>query len=142
MNKKHVLMPMTAIISILCFNFNKILMTILTFIFEHIYDDMVGCIGPYMKSNPITIEYVVMDSSIYTNKMNLLLNWKWNFDIMGFSVADIKSIKPDSKNMTMHYRKKYDHNQNIHIMDIDFKNKTVTVDKDTREILFNEIHIF
>jgi hypothetical protein len=136
-------MAITAMISIVCFNFNKILKFILSLIFANLYDESVIVYGPYMKSKPIIIERAMLDEYIYTNKSSLLLNWKWDFDIMGFLTSDILMMKPDAINMIFQYRKKYgDNSSQLHTIYIDFKNNTVTENGITKNIVFEEICIF
>ncbi len=140
MNKTSVFMAITTMISIVCFNFNKILNVVLSFIFENFYDESIFRYGPYMKSKPIIIECVMIDSYIYTNKTKLLLNWKWNFDIAGFITSDVLKLKPDAKLMIMRYRKKYGPNQShLYTLSINFTDNTMTENNIVKDIMFEEI---
>lgn len=130
-------------ISVVCFNFNKILGTVLSLVFENVYDESVLLYGPYMKSKPITVERAMIDEHVYTNKTRLLLNWKWNFDMLGCTTSDLLMMKPDASAMVLQYKKKYGQRplQN-HTVTVDFKNNTVTNKGKTSDILFEEICLF
>jgi hypothetical protein len=141
MDKTKMFMMATAIISMICFNFNKLLKFILLLVFENIYDESVIVYGPYMKSKPIVVEMVMIDENIYTNKSRLLLNWNWDFDIMGFLTSDILMMKPDALNMAIQYKKKYGDCQ-IHNVFIDLKKNTITKNGNTENIVFEEICLF
>lgn len=136
-------MTITAMISIVCFNFNKILNHILLFVFEHIHDESVLTCGPYMKSKPITVEKAIIDEHIYTNKSNLLLNWKWDFDIMGFTSSNLLIMKPNANVMILQYKKHYGiYSSKLHTISIDFKNSTITENGIIKDIMFEEICLF
>lgn len=136
-------MMVTAMISFVCFYFNKILETVLSLVFENMYDESVLLYGPYMKSKPIMVECVMIDAHIFTNKTRLLLNWKWNFDILGFTTSDILMMKPDASLMILQYKKKYGPcPSKTHMITVDFKNNTVTEKGKTNDILFEEICLF
>jgi hypothetical protein len=141
MDKTKMFMMLTAMLSIVCFNFNKILDSILSFVFENLYDDSILTYGPYMKSKPIIIETVMIDKKIYTNKTTLLLNWKWDFDIMGFLTSDILLLKPNATIMVMQYKKKYTDSL-FHTIMIDFENNTITENSETKDIMFGEVYLF
>ena len=143
MDKTKMFMMVTTIISVVCFNFNKILETILSLIFENVYDESVLLYGPYMNSKPITVECVMIDAHVYTNKTRLLLNWKWNFDMFGFMTSDILMMKPDASSMVLQYKKKYGIcPSQTHTIIVDFKNNTITENGKTNDILFEEICLF
>lgn len=136
-------MAVTAMISIMCFNFNKVLDTVLSLVFENMYDESVLLYGPYMKSKPITVECVMIDAHVFTNKTRLLLNWKWNFDILGFTTSEILMMKPNASSMVIQYKKKYGEKPNqIHTITVDVKNNTITEKGKTSGILFEEICLF
>jgi hypothetical protein len=141
MNTTKLFMMVTAMISIVCFNFNRILEFVLELIFENIYDESVLVYGPYAKSIPITVERVMIDEHVYTNKSRLLLNWKWDFDIMGFLTSDILIMKPDTSNMVIQYKKKYG-DRNLHTMALNFENNTITENGTVKNIMFNEVCLF
>jgi hypothetical protein len=142
MDKARLFIIITAIISFISFNFNKILDIVLSFISDKIYDTSVFIYGPYMKSIPITIEYAIIDEYIYTNKTMLLLNWKWSFDILGFTTSDILLLKPDASIMILQYSKKYGLDKQMHTICIDFKNNIVSENGITKDIMFEEICLF
>lgn len=143
MDKTKIFMTVTAMISIVCFNFNKLLECILSFVSENMYDESVLPYGPYMKSKPVIIERAMIDEHIYTNKTRLLLNWRWDFDISGFTTSDISVIKNKAEHMVIQYKKKYDRcSPQLHTIAIDFKNNTITQNGKTEDILFGEIHLF
>lgn len=136
-------MMVTAMISIVCFNFNKLLEFVMALVFENIYDESILSYGPYMKSKPIVVERVMVDTHVYTNKSRLLLNWKWDFDIMGFLVSDILIMKPDASGMILQYKKKYGEcPSQLYTIALDFKNNTVTENGTPRDILFGEVCLF
>ena len=140
MNKTTLFMSVTAIISTICFNFNKIIDHILMFTNENLYDDSVIPYGPYMKTKPINVELVMIDEHIFTNKMNLLLNWKWNFDISGITMSDILLLKPDAKILVLQYTKKYSKNTSqTHTIKINITDNTIFDNDTLSEILFGEI---
>jgi hypothetical protein len=143
MDKTKMFMVVTAMISVVCFNFNKILETVLSLVFENVYDESVLLYGPYMKSKPITVECVMIDVHVFTNKTRLLLNWRWDFDILGFTTSDILMMKPDASSMVIQYKKKYGPcPSQTHTVTVDFKNNTVTEKGKTSDILFEEICLF
>ena len=143
MDKTKIFMYVTTIISVICFNFNKILDYIISSVSKNMYDESVLTYGPYIKSNPIVIELAMIDEHIYTNKTQLLLNWKWNFDILGFTTSDILILKHDAIQMVIQYRKKYDQcKSQLYVMSIDLKKNTVTQNGKTTDILFEEICLF
>lgn len=140
MNKTTIFMSVTAIISTICFNFNKIIDYILMFINENLYDDSVIPYGPYMKTKPIDVELVMIDEHIFTNKMKLLLNWKWNFDISGITMSDILLLKPHAKILVLQYTKKYSKTPSqTTTIKINIANNTILENDTIGEILFGEI---
>ena len=143
MDKTKIFMAVTAMISIICFNFNKILECMLSFVSENVYDESVLPYGPYIKSKPVIVERVMIDEHIYTNKARLLLNWRWNFDMFGFTTSDILILKPDAAHMVLQYKKKYSQcPSQLHTITVDLKNSTVTQNGKTGDILFEEICLF
>jgi hypothetical protein len=143
MNKTKMFMTVTAMISIVCFNFNKILKTVLSLVFDNMYDESVLVYGPYMKSKPVSVDCVMVDAYVFTNKTRLLLNWKWDFDMRGFSTSDILMMKPEASSMVLQYKKKYGENPyKTHTITVDFNNNTLTEKGKTSDILFEEICLF
>lgn len=143
MNNTKIFMTITAIISIVCFNFNKVLDCILSFVANNVYDESVLSYGPYIKSNPITVKRAMIDTNMYTNKTKLLLNWKWNFDMSGFTTSDILLLKPDASKMILQYVKNYGGEPDlIHTLNINFENSTIIENGITRDIMFEEICLF
>jgi hypothetical protein len=149
MGKTEVFMVITAIISVLCFNFNKFLNYILTMVSDNMYDESVLVYGPYMKSKPVVVDRVLIDEEVFTNKMCLLLNWKWNFDISGITLSDIRILKQDATVMVLYYKKKHENSDKSYGIEIDFVDNTVTkintpgdtVEKNTVRILFEEVRL-
>ena len=146
MIKRQVFMAVTAFISIICFNFNKITSEIIKFISSNIYDDSVVYWGPYVKSIPIEIFSAYTNDSAYkicTNKIKLLLNWKWDFDIQGITTTDIKLLGTHVEFLTINYKKK--HSNEHFTCNIDLKNNTISIKKDKqpvfKKITFNEIRL-
>lgn len=139
---KKIFMAVTAFISIVCFNFNKILHVAFTFLFNNIYDNSILTYGPYMRSMPVIVDLATIDGQVYTNKTILLFNWKWNFDISGITTSDLLILKDDASNMTLHYKKKYPSGEIINKINIDFKNKKITQNDVVDDIVFEEIALY
>ena len=101
--------------------------------------------GPYSKSKPIQVSIAMIDGENYTNKVKLMLNWKWNFDISGIDIDDFLLLKPDAAKVVIQYTSKYTNCKEI--LDarscvIDVCGKSVKIDRDKeKKILFGEIHI-
>jgi hypothetical protein len=133
-------MYITAFISIVCFNFNKVLNMVLTLICDNMYDDVVPVFGPYMNMTPIVIEYAVVDNVECTNKLKLLTNWYWNSDIGGILTSNIL-LKGEK--IAIQYKKKYSENQpdKTNICIINIKKNKVTIENKTKNILFEELKI-
>lgn len=137
MDKTNLFMAVTAIISVVSFNFNKILNIILSFICDNIYDESVPVIGPYMNIKPIIVDFAIVDQQVCTNKINLLMNWYWDTDIGGITTSDIL-IK--GNNVAIQYRKKYsDRPSKVYKCIIDVENKKIIRGTDTSDILFEEL---
>ena len=136
-------MSITAILSIVCFNFNKIVIYLLSTASSCMNDASIVPYGPYMKSKPIIVDLVMIDAVIYTQRTCLLLNWLWDFDISGFTLSDILVLNPESSTMVMQYKKKYGpHKYKIHTIMVDLKQKTIAENGISRQIIFDEICLF
>ena len=139
MDKTQIFMILTSVISVICFNFNKVLDYIISLVSENIYDESVYIYGPYYKYKPITIDLVMIDEKIYTNKFRLLMNWKWNFDLSGFVTSDVLLLKTKPHNMIIKYRKKQSQDSSPVVCKVDFINSTVDFDNMVKDIVFEEI---
>ena len=137
MSKTKAFMAITSILTVISFNFNILLNLLLRFIFENICDESTPIFGISEKSKPININYAMVDSKIYTNKMRLLLNWKWDFDINGFTMTDISLLNPNAKKVALQYTKK---NDNIkYIININVENSSIIQKNKITPIQFGEI---
>jgi hypothetical protein len=87
--KEELFMGATAILSKVCFNFNKIILFGLSWICINIPENHVLVYGPYINSRNITINYASIDGVECTNRFNLLLNWYWCSDINGITIPNI-----------------------------------------------------
>jgi hypothetical protein len=132
-------MSATACISVVCFNFNKILDAVLAFIASNIYDDAVPTLGPNTQSIPITVESAIIDANNYTNKVTLMLNWKWDFDMGGFNAGYIKMLNPAADVCVIRFTKKHDPPSNTQCAVINFTTNTITIDGVEKQILFNDV---
>lgn len=130
-------MMVTAVISVVCFNFNKILHFVLSLVCDNIYDESVPVFGPYMNVKPIILELAMVDQQVCTNKMNLLMNWYWNTDIGGITTSDIL-VK--GNNIAIQYRKKYSEcPSKVYKCIINIENQKITQGDKTTDILFEEL---
>jgi hypothetical protein len=150
MGKTKVFMAITAIISVLCFNFNKLLNYILTMVSDNMYDESVLVYGPCIKSKPIVVLNALIDGKVFTNKTDLLLNWKWDFDISGITLSDILILKHDASIMLIHYNNKNVNDGTQYSIQIDILNNTLTKKHmlgdipqiEFVKILFGEVKLF
>ena len=138
---KQLFMTVTAFISIVCFNFNKVIDSILYCISKCIYDDLVLTVGPYGNSKPIEIKNVLIDGIIFKNKFDLMLNWKWDFEFSGISKLDIVNIKPDAENVIIEYCQKYNDNS-FKIIKVDMNKNYLVKNNKRNNLLFNEIRFY
>ena len=135
MNLTTLFITATAILTSLCLTFNKVLDSFIYCICKYLRDSTVYPFGPYLKSKPIHITYASIDNIRYTNKMELMMNWKWNFDFGGITCDDLKLMYPDPKKVIIRYTlNNIGHNCSIHIAD-----DIYIVDTKTDNILFGEI---
>lgn len=110
----------------------------------YVRDEMVPSYGPFMISKPLIICHADVDGAICTNRMRLILNWKWNFDIRGFTLGDLERLgicngAVKRKNMVIGYKKKYDTEDKLHACLIDLCQQRTIMDGCTKDILFGEI---
>jgi hypothetical protein len=145
MNKKDIFMIWTAITSFIEFNFNKILDFVLSLIFHHMKDSSVHSFsrcGLYSNSMPITANLVMIDGENFTNKFNLLMSWKWDFNMKGISTDNLEMLKENPKGVTLSYMYKYG-NLGYSTVYINLLDETITDDKEIKkDILFGEIELF
>lgn len=135
MNLTTLFVTITALIASVCIKFDKLIYLCLYYVCKYIEDDKLYPFGPYMKSKPIRISYVLINNLHYTNKMELLMNWKWNFDIGGITCDDILTIHPNPEIVIIKYTiKNIEHECNISITDNTYK-----IDLESKDILFGEI---
>ena len=136
MNNKTFLIFCTAIITSICFKFNNAINFILIFLSGYLQDSTIFVFGPYMKSKPINLLSATIDGICYTNKMNLMLNWKWNFDIKGINVDDIKLLKQDANDVHIIYS----YNKQVYDYKVDITNSKYAVNNESsQDILFEEL---
>lgn len=95
----------TFLLSYICFNFNRLKKIILSTISFYLDDDKVYPINPpgwfpYHYKNPVRVVEAKVDGKKFTNKMQLILNWYWDNDTRGISVANILT---DGLNISIHY---------------------------------------
>ena len=125
----------TALFASLCISFNKVIDVFIYYICKYVRDITVYPFGPYLKSKPIHITYASIDNVSYTNKMQLMMNWKWNFDFGGITCDDIKLMYSDPKKIIIRYTlNDIEHNCSIHIAE-----DIYIIDTKTSNILFGEI---
>ena len=135
MNLTQLFITVTALLTSICLTFNKVLDTFLYYVCKYTRDSTIYPFGPYIKSKPIQITHASIDNIRYTNKMELMMNWKWNFDFGGITCDDLKLMYPDPKKVIIRYTlNNIGHNCSIHIAD-----DIYIVDTKTDNILFGEI---
>ena len=137
MNLTTLFIAATAILTSICLVFNKVLDSFIYYICKYLRDSTVYTYGPYMKSKPIRITYASIDNIRYTNKMELMACWKWNFDIGGITCDDLKLMHPDPKNITIRYRL----DDNVNECVISIENDTYAINSKNKDILFGEISL-
>lgn len=114
----------TAVLSILCFNFNKIVCWMLYAISRYIPDRYIYPIGPYYRKT-ISINYTSIDDVEYTNRFRLLLCWR-----AVNNTDDFKLLTPNPKYINIQYNDSY--------MSIDMVENSVIKNNRTVYILFGE----
>ena len=103
--KEEVFMYYTFLLSYICFNFNRLKKFILWTISCYLDDDQVYPIKPpewlpgHCK-NPVRVVEATVDGKYFTNKMQLILNWYWDNDTRGISVANILT---SGTHISIHY---------------------------------------
>lgn len=137
MNLTTLFITATTILTSLCLTFNKVLDSFIYYICKYLRDSTVYTYGPYMKSKPVRIVYASIDNIRYTNKMELMACWKWNFDIGGITCDDLKLMHPNPKNIIIRYT--MDNNVNECVISIE--NDTYTINSKNKDILFGEISL-
>jgi hypothetical protein len=137
MNLTTLFIAATAILTSLCLTFNKVLDSFIYYICKYLRDSSVYPYGPYMKSKPVYITYASIDNIRYTNKMELMACWKWNFDFGGITCDDLKLMHPDPKNITIRYTM----NSILHECSINIELDSYTIDSKNKDILFGEISL-
>lgn len=138
MDSAKVFMAVTAFISVVCFNFNICVDAVLKFVFANAYDESTPTLGPYSKSSPIVVHLATAGGAVCTNKVQLLVNWKWDFDIGGIDSGCLDLM--GSTKVIVNYRKRYA-DDGDHTCVIDTEKKSATIDGATKRILFNEVHL-
>jgi hypothetical protein len=90
-----------------------------------------------MKSKPITVVNAMLDGKPYTNKIELITNWRWNFDINGLMLSDLDAVR--GKKLIIVYKKRYAGGRSTKKRNskciIDLVKKT----SNSKEIVFEEI---
>lgn len=138
MDKTKIFMAVTAFISIVCFNFNKIITAVIGWVNLNMYDHSIYSWGPYQRSLPVVIREAYVNGTLSTNKVELLLNWRWDFDMNGISGSDLALLGDD---IVIVYYCKYLTQPNITTCHIDLKNKTVNIDNTQKRIVFDEVKL-
>jgi hypothetical protein len=140
MDKTQIFMSVTAFISIVSFNFNKIISYIIQLLCNNVYDQSILTYGPYYKSLPITIHYVYVDDELYTNRFRLFANWFWEFEIGGVCKLDLEKIllKSDERIILISYSHILN-SKKIYKLVIDLKNNTTDIGGVVKGISFNQI---
>ena len=137
MDKTKIFMVVTAIISMICFNFNKLLHIVLSTICDNIYDTSVPVYGPYMRVKPIRLQLATIDNEICTNKMELLLNWYWDTDIGGITTSNILM---QGRVVSLQYTKKFSDNPTkVYKCIIDTEDQKIIINSVGDDILFEEL---
>ena len=136
--KTKAFLCVTAVISIVCFNFNKVLYTVLSFICTTFNDNSSPVHGPYMNIKPIIIDLAMIDDNVCTNKLNLLVNWYWDCDIDGILTSNL--LLP-GRHIIIQYRKKYNNSNKTYRLYIDRDRNTITRGRTINNILFEEIKL-
>ena len=135
-------MVITAFISIICFNFNKITKRVIRFVCSEIDDSSVFSWGPYKKYVPIEILSAYTCKEICTNKLNLFINWNWNCEIPGILDHSLQDLF-DATEMVL----VFNHKKKISICLIDLKNNSYYIQSGLdfktvkHNILFGEIKL-
>ena len=142
MIKTQIFMAVTAFISIVCFNFNKIISYGIQLVCANMYDDSIITWGPYNKSLPIDIHSAYTNTEICTNKLQLFVNWKWNFDMHGISKSELEEIfGPNIQYITIVYCSKHHTKDKLYTCIIDLKNNTFNIKGVVKRILFDEVRL-
>jgi hypothetical protein len=139
MDKVKIFMFVTAIISAVVFKFNKFLDIFISLLCEHICDKSMIATGPYINSTPVVIKYAMIDGTDISNKLNFVLNWKWNFDFHGFYVSDIHLISPGAKEFISCFTNKYTGEELM--VHLNFENNVYFKNNIRHNIPFGEIRI-
>ena len=87
--KINLFMFITAIMSNVSFNFNRVITSIISWMCLNVPDKYTPTWGPYRNAKQIKLIYATIDGENCTNRMTLMLNWYWNDDIGGFLTTDI-----------------------------------------------------
>jgi hypothetical protein len=142
MIKVKIFMAVTSIISVLCFNFNKLLDNILTLVCFVIYDEYIPVWGPYMRSCPVIVTHALVDGQTCTNKFQLILNWYWDFNLNAFTIDNINMLHPKSEVVIFGYINKYEKNGGkINRCEINLKNNIIDINNTTNDIVFGLINL-
>ena len=130
-------MLVTAIVSFISFNFNKLLHMVISWICNNMNDESVPTWGPYRSVLPITPTWAMVDKKPCINQIKLLLHWFWNPDMGGISTSDIL-IRGEI--IQIEYEKKYttDHVKK-HICLINTSARNIMMDGNIKSIMFGEV---
>ena len=119
----------TYVIAYISFNFNKIINTYCYHTCAYLMDDSVIPYGPYQNKIPITVKSAIVDNQKCTNKVRLLMNWYWDYDIDGIMMPNICL---EGQHLMIQYTTK---NGDIHRAHIDLVNKMLN----SEEVMFGEL---
>lgn len=137
MDKVKIFMTVTALISVICFNFNRALYVVLCWICKNLRDDSIPVYGPYMRVKPISILFAITDKQTCTNKIKLLTNWYWDNDIRGLTLSH---LPVDGRIIAINYTKKYSNNPyQVHKCIINTVTEKIVIDEKENDIIFEEL---
>lgn len=139
LDKTRIFMEITAFISVICFNFNKIIDGVLKFLNTNLDDEHIIVFGPYTKAVPIIIHNAYVNNIPCTNKFKLLASWKWDFDINGLTQNNIRIMGEDVSSIICSYS--YRGSEKTYICNIDLKNKVININNRVQRIAFGDIKI-
>ena len=144
MDKTQLFMVITAMVSFIYCHFNKILDYVISEASKNIYDAAIVPLGIHYRSLPLSVKLAMIDGQSYTNKFELMLMWKWDFDIKGFTSDNIQLLKPDAKRLVLQAHPKYGASMKEYAIDLVEESITITDDKGqiVHDILFGEICLF
>ena len=133
-------MVATAILSVVYFNFKRVLRAVLWWVCAYVEDGVVPCYGPYMYVRPITVDLAMVDGETCTNRVNLLLNWYWDTDIDGVVLSDL--LVP-GRRIAICYKKRFSSGPGVvHTCVVDVEGGRVAFDGEGGvDVMFEELKL-